>query len=333
MILQTIRQKQIFILLVLALLLAACNPSTGSEPVVSAPTSTTAAPDTAEPTATTEPTTPADLTEATLDSLAYQGIYNEPVQLTGGLFEGEPLVEGGASRPTVTRLPLAAFGDLNGDGVEDAAVLLVENSGGSGSFVYLAAVINQASIPENVATILLGDRVSPQSLAIAEGQIVVEATSHADSDPLCCPSLTSRSIYALQEQLTLISNESSPGASLPAELAGKWYWLAYEDTAGQNNIKVADPSLYTITFQADGTVEIQADCNSAGSVATIEGNNISLAAGPTTLAECAPGSLYNQYLAKLADVATFVFDQEGHLVLNLKIDAGNIVFGREVVAE
>jgi hypothetical protein len=215
---QTIRQKQILILL-LALWLVACNPPSGDEPMVQA-TSTAAAPATAEPTATTEPTatveptativatTAAELTEAILDNLTYQGLYTETIQLVNGRYEGEPFVAGGTSRPTVTRLPLVAFGDLNGDGVDDAAVLLVENSGGSGSFVFLAAVINQGGSPENVSTILLGDRVELQWLAISDGQIVAEIVTHSDSDPLCCPSLVRRNIYALQEQLMLISSEA-----------------------------------------------------------------------------------------------------------------------------
>jgi hypothetical protein len=209
MTIQTIRQKQIVILLLVALWLVACSPSPGSKTVVPV-TITVTALATAEPTATAtvEAAAPAELTEAMLDNLDYQGIYSETVQLTDGKYEGEPFVEGNVLRPIVNRLPLTAFGDLNGDGVNDAAVLLVEQSGGTGRFVYLAAVINQAGNLANVSTIFLGDRVSPQTLAITEGQIVMEIVTHADSDPLCCPSLMRRSIYALQGQLTLISSES-----------------------------------------------------------------------------------------------------------------------------
>ena len=107
------------------------------------------------------------LTAEELKNAEYQGIYQEPIQLTDGTYEGEPFVEGGASRPTVTFIePNAgpmAWGDLNGDGVDDAVVLLVENSGGSGSFVYMAAVLNQGGKPENVDTVLLGDRAQVQS--------------------------------------------------------------------------------------------------------------------------------------------------------------------------
>jgi hypothetical protein len=141
----------------------------------------------------------APLTEEDLKNAEYQGIYPEVVKLTDGQYEGEPFVEGGASRPTVLFAEPYASGDLDGDSVDDAAVLLVENSGGSGSFVYLAAVLNRGGRPENVDTQLLGDRAQIQSLAIANGQISVTMITHGPDDPMCCPTQEVEQIYELQE--------------------------------------------------------------------------------------------------------------------------------------
>jgi hypothetical protein len=140
----------------------------------------------------------APLTEEMLKNAEYQGIYQQPVQLVAGAYEGEPFVEGGASRPTVTFMEPTAFGDLNGDGVDDAAALLVESSGGSGSFVYLAAVLNQEGSPKNVATQLLGDRAQVQALTIADGRIRVTVVTHAPDDPMCCPTQEEEQTYELQ---------------------------------------------------------------------------------------------------------------------------------------
>jgi hypothetical protein len=139
------------------------------------------------------------LTVEQLKNAEYQGIYQEPIQLTDGTYEGEPFVEGGASRPTVTFIEPYAFGDLNGDGVDDAVVLLVESSGGSGSFVYMAAVLNQGGKPENVDTVLLGDRAQVQSLTITDGQINVTLVTHGPDDPMCCPTQEAGQTYELQE--------------------------------------------------------------------------------------------------------------------------------------
>jgi len=121
--------------------------------------------------------------------------------------------------------------------------------------------------------------------------------------------------------------------AVPEELLGTWYWLAYQDMAELNDIAVSDPAQYTLEFLADGTVQIKADCNDATSTVTVDGSSITFAPGPMTLAECEPGSLYDDYLAKLGDVATYVFDADGNLVLNLKMDAGNMIFGREAVPD
>ncbi len=141
---------------------------------------------------------PGGVTLMDLKNGVYEGIYAEPVQLADGKFEGEPFVEGGASRPTVTFVN-HAFGDLNGDGATDAAVALVENSGGSGVFWYLAAMINQDGKPVNVATHFLGDRWQVQSMVITDGEIVLDAVTHGPEDPMCCPSVEKSLTFVFQD--------------------------------------------------------------------------------------------------------------------------------------
>jgi len=145
------------------------------------------------------PAQPGSLTLAALQNASYQGIYDEPVQLTDGKYEGEPFVPGGASRPIVTFHPeVYAFGDLNGDGMDDAAVILIENSGGSGSFIYLAAVINENGTPVNVATQFIGDREQMQAISIDGNEIAVEMLAHGPDDPMCCPTQEVTKRYRLQ---------------------------------------------------------------------------------------------------------------------------------------
>jgi hypothetical protein len=140
----------------------------------------------------------APLTAESLKNTEYKGIHPEGLKLSDGKYEGEPFVEGGASRPMVVFVEPYAFGDLDGDGVGDAAVLLVETSGGSGSFVYLAAVLNQNGEPLNQATMLLGDRAQVEELTIEGKQIRVKMLTHGPEDPLCCPSQESQGTYTLE---------------------------------------------------------------------------------------------------------------------------------------
>jgi hypothetical protein len=184
-------------------LIACAGPASPAAPApaVTATTVATLAPMpttvvTVAPTATPAPTA---LTVDALKDAVYQGIYEgRTVQLADGKYEGEPFVEGGSSRPTVTFTETYAFGDLNGDGVQDAAVVLVENSGGSGSFLYLAAVVNQSGIPENIATQSLGDRGQVESVTIEGGEITITMLTHGPEDPMCCPTQKATTKYRLE---------------------------------------------------------------------------------------------------------------------------------------
>jgi hypothetical protein len=91
-----------------------------------------------------------------------------------------------------------AFGDLNSDGVEDAAVVLATSGGGSGTFVTLEAVVNDQGTPRNVASVLLGDRAQVNSVTIESREVNVDVLTHAPDDPMCCPTLKVSQRYVLQ---------------------------------------------------------------------------------------------------------------------------------------
>ncbi len=103
----------------------------------------------------------------------------QPVTLVAGK-AATPAAPGSAENVTTTVFGQPASGDLNGDGKADAAVLLVQDSGGSGTFYYVAAAINVASGTEGTNAILLGDRIAPQNITVQNGRIVV---NYADRNP------------------------------------------------------------------------------------------------------------------------------------------------------
>lgn len=184
-----------WILAFLLLVTTACKSEQVSPPVVLTNTPVVAT------------SSPIPLTEQALGDLEYSGIYDQAVRLSAGEYTGPPIVEGGSSRQKIA-LQTHASGDLDQDGVADAAVVLVENSGGSGSFIYLAAVLDKNGVPVNNSTILLGDRVKVQSVQVTDGQIVVMALTHAPEDPLCCPTQQAEITYQLEAgQLIPFKNE------------------------------------------------------------------------------------------------------------------------------
>ncbi len=92
-----------------------------------------------------------------------------------------PLPEAGLLAQQEMRLsvwgPTIAFGDMNGDNVEDALVILdVHTPDTTGHFKYAALVLNQAGEPHNVVSWILGDRVMVESVAILSGLIDLQIT-------------------------------------------------------------------------------------------------------------------------------------------------------------
>ena len=129
----------------------------------------------------------------------YAGILDVPVTLAGGRYEGEPYVEGGASRPVITLLAEPrAKSDVDGDGLADVVVVLALNTGGSGTFTHLALVTSENGNGENPAAILLGDRVRVTAIEIVAGEIRAELLDFAPGDAMCCPTLPRRADWVLR---------------------------------------------------------------------------------------------------------------------------------------
>ncbi len=102
-----------------------------------------------------------------------------------------------------------AFGDLNGDGLQDAAVVLAENTGGSGVFESLVVVLGSSSGLVQGPSILLGDRVQLLGMTAFKAQIALDMVVAGPNDPLCCPSQPSQRVYTLTSGGLLLTNLAS----------------------------------------------------------------------------------------------------------------------------
>lgn len=111
-------------------------------------------------------------------------IDNQEITLTDGKYE-EEIPE--TSSKIVTTLWSTTPGDLNGDGVDDAGIILVQQTEGSGSFYYAAASMNRDGEWFGTNADLLGDRVAPQTTAIEEGVYIVNYAERAPGEPMSAP--------------------------------------------------------------------------------------------------------------------------------------------------
>lgn len=100
------------------------------------------------------------------------------------------------------------YGDLNGDGKQDAAVLLVNEPGGSGTFYYAVLAINvsygiyQEPRYEATNALLLGDRIAPQTIEIHDGQAVYNYAARLPNKPMTAQPSVGKSFYVQYNQDT-----------------------------------------------------------------------------------------------------------------------------------
>jgi len=126
---------------------------------------------------------PDGIANATFDGTEY-GV----VSLSDGTWEGAPWVAGGAARPRVgLARDFIRYGDVDGDGDDEALVIVWQSSGGSGTFNYIALVDQSDGDWRNVATTALGDRVKVSDAAIGPDGVTVDVIEHDEDDPACCP--------------------------------------------------------------------------------------------------------------------------------------------------
>ena len=124
-----------------------------------------------------------------IENATYTGIYDQPITLDNGRWQGEPFIAGGASRPTAgLAADFCLNSDINGDGLAEAIVILWENSGGTGSYSYVAVVGWQNGETRNLGTAQIGDRVQIRDARIDGQHIVLSVVQQGPDDAACCPS-------------------------------------------------------------------------------------------------------------------------------------------------
>jgi hypothetical protein len=121
---------------------------------------------------------------ASIDPLnATYFIDDEQVTLVNGVAE-ESVVPGSAAKLETHVFGAPVYGDLNGDGQQDAILFLYQETPGTGVFFYVAAMTSQNGSAKTTNTIFLGDRVAPQNIAIANGVAAVNYIVRRDAAPM-----------------------------------------------------------------------------------------------------------------------------------------------------
>jgi hypothetical protein len=110
----------------------------------------------------------------------------------------------------------ATLGDLNGDGMEDAAVLLTHRVEGAEPSHYLLAYLFDGETFQPVARINLEafyQNVSEVGIeGVTDGAVEILLRFPRADDPACCPSGRRQATFGLQDRAFVLLRESEPGA-------------------------------------------------------------------------------------------------------------------------
>ena len=111
-----------------------------------------------------------------------------------------------------------------------------------------------------------------------------------------------------------------------------WKWQTFNDVAAGTSTRVDDPNKYTIVFNTDGTTTGQADCNTFSGTYSQDGG-FTIAVTPDVMAACDQGSMDQQFLNLLDEVAAGGPDGAGGLTLQTAGGAQSMLFSNGGAAE
>lgn len=117
----------------------------------------------------------------------------------------------------------------------------------------------------------------------------------------------------------------------PALIEITWQWVSWT-TAVDGEIPIADPTRYTIRFNAGGTANVRADCNTLILNYASDNGAISFMRGISTLMSCPDESLEHTFNAALNAAALYFF-QDGDLLMDTFADGGTLRFVAEELVE
>jgi heat shock protein HslJ/uncharacterized protein YraI len=113
-----------------------------------------------------------------------------------------------------------------------------------------------------------------------------------------------------------------------AELVGAiWQLVGGREPLSSPPFQVPAPEKYTLTFSEDGSLFVQADCNTSRGTYQLSGSQLTISLGATTLVACEEGSLSDEFMANLGKAAT-AGSGFGNLMIGLADEAGEMYFHR-----
>lgn len=109
-------------------------------------------------------------------------IDGKDITLKDGL--AEEVIPDSSSKIITRYFGNTTFGDFNNDGLSDVAFLFSQNSGGSGTFYYIAVALNGGDKCIGTNAIFFGDRIAPQTTGFENGEIILNYADRKIDEPM-----------------------------------------------------------------------------------------------------------------------------------------------------
>jgi len=256
-----------------------------------------------------------------LKNATYIGIEEQdPVTLKDGVWEGEPYEAGGSSRPSVHFVrDFLLEGDIDGNGTDEAAVLLSAGTGGTGENIYLAAVRLVDGELKNLDTVLVGDRVQIRMAGFGAKHIFLEVVRAGTEDAMCCPGELAMVGWKLESDALVPLEVTTPPRRLSLETIAESEWvLRWWDG---DEPAPADPEI-TLAF-LDGRLGGKSGCNTYFAAANTGGQpgDLSMGQAGGTMMACPEEvmAVEQRYLAQMGSVKKYGF-LAGMLALTYELE-------------
>jgi heat shock protein HslJ len=246
-----------------------------------------------------------------IKNASYSGIegLKGSVKLVDGKWKGRPYKKGSASRPVVSLIgDFRITGDLDGDGTDDAVVLLNYAPGGTGQLLHLALMARKKGKIQNLATALIGDRVQIRDVRIEQKRIFMDVIQAGPKDAMCCPGEVTTREWTLEPggKLNRYTVTAKP-ARLTLETIGNTEWILRSWDSKQ---PAPTRPAVTLVFK-DGRFTGSSGCNNYFAPAK-EGKipgDVEVGAAGTTRKSCPANemSVERRFLEQLVRVRKFGF--------------------------
>ncbi len=192
------------------------------------------------------------LTASALDNATYRPLHPESFAPSVKLVNGRARGPGPFTTDIVQRDYV--FGDLDGDGVDDAVATVIESLSGvaAGLDIVIAAYLNKSGVPTYLGGVDVGHATRIDSVTISNGVISVSGANvgPAFEDPFCCPNHPFSLQFTFDQSgaVNVVSSTLPAASNQPSDSSGS---TDDADGGGASASDGGPPSILTDDVRAD----------------------------------------------------------------------------------